>query len=286
MAVNDMTTDKDCWQVLGIAPTSDEREVKRTYAKLLKANRPEDDAEAFQALRTAFEAAMWAADELSQQPAPTVETSGPPVAEHSDSVLEAKLRPYIETLARLNEHGTCEETMQALAATLKELDLPNARQHDPQLWRMFENGMLWVCCDIAANHDEFLRAAIHLFGWIEPGNWLGEADPRTVEWLRLRLREAEALAVVDQLLDQLESGSEATATAKLAEMIDDDMLVNVDVRHLFEAELMVGLSDIEPLPVVFSRQAAALFGWHRDHRHLEEYHPEAWTLFQRKLLAV
>ncbi|PHV10627.1 J domain-containing protein [Chitinimonas sp. BJB300] len=277
-----MTTE-NCWLVLGIAPTPDEREVKRAYARLLKVNRPEDDAEGFQALRVAFEAAMWAADDLSRQPMAVTVVNDAPERKVRDLALEAKLQPCIETLARLNEQGTSEEAMQALAEVLAALDLPDAKQRDPQLWSLFEDGMLWVCCDIAANHDEFLRAAIEMFGWTEPGNWLGESDARTVEWLRLRLREADALDIVDQLLDQLELGGETAAIAKLAEMVDDDMLVNVDVRHLFEAELMVGLSEFDPVPVDFSRQATVLFGWQRDHRHLEEYNLEAWERFQQKV---
>ncbi len=43
------------WDVLGIEPTSDERAVKRAYARLLKQNRPDKDPKAFQELRDAYE---------------------------------------------------------------------------------------------------------------------------------------------------------------------------------------------------------------------------------------
>ncbi|QNM97352.1 J domain-containing protein [Chitinimonas koreensis] len=269
-----------CWHILGIAATADEREVKRAYAKLLKTTRPEDDPDAFQRLRDAFEAALWAADELRGKG----EGAEADDAERDprEVAIEAELRPRIEKLADLNEQGTAEEAMAELDALLDAYALRDPAARDPLVWQLFEDGMLWVCCDIAANHDDFLRAACTLFGWVEPGNWLAEKDPKTVEWLKLRLKEADALVSVDRLLDLSEDGSEAQAVAELEQLVESELLVNVDVRHLFEAELMVGLSEFQPMPLALARRAFELFGWRRDHRHLEEYHPDAWREFRKK----
>ena len=40
-----------CWEVLGLDAEADERTIKRQYARLLKGTRPDEDPEAFQALR-------------------------------------------------------------------------------------------------------------------------------------------------------------------------------------------------------------------------------------------
>ncbi|QIW15671.1 hypothetical protein A4G20_04660 [Pasteurellaceae bacterium RH1A] len=47
-----------CWQILGIEPTNDEREIRRAYAKKLKTTRPDEDAEGYQALREGFDEAL------------------------------------------------------------------------------------------------------------------------------------------------------------------------------------------------------------------------------------
>lgn len=46
------------WTVLGLDAASDERTVKRAYARQLKTTRPDDDADAFQRLRAAYEYAL------------------------------------------------------------------------------------------------------------------------------------------------------------------------------------------------------------------------------------
>jgi hypothetical protein len=48
------------WAVLEIDADSDERAVKRAYSRQLKSTRPDDDADAFQRLRTAYEHALLA----------------------------------------------------------------------------------------------------------------------------------------------------------------------------------------------------------------------------------
>ncbi len=68
------------WDILGIAATGDERSIKRAYATLLKSNRPEDDAEAFQRLRDAYEYALHMAARLREHADDEVEVAPQPSA--------------------------------------------------------------------------------------------------------------------------------------------------------------------------------------------------------------
>ncbi|HCB1500173.1 TPA: SEL1-like repeat protein [Klebsiella michiganensis] len=47
-----------CWEILGLEPGAESREIKRRFAQLVKVNRPEDDPQAYQRLRNAYEAAL------------------------------------------------------------------------------------------------------------------------------------------------------------------------------------------------------------------------------------
>ena len=48
----------EIWSLLELTPDADVRSVKRRYAQLLKSTRPDEDAEAFQRLRDAYEQAL------------------------------------------------------------------------------------------------------------------------------------------------------------------------------------------------------------------------------------
>ena len=60
------------WAILDMAPTHDIREIKRAYARLLKANRPDDNPDGFQRLHQAYKSALSLAE---TQPAPVATPS-------------------------------------------------------------------------------------------------------------------------------------------------------------------------------------------------------------------
>ncbi len=53
----------NCWEILGLQPGAEERDIKRRYAQLVKNCRPEDDPAAWQQLHDAYEQALRYDDE-------------------------------------------------------------------------------------------------------------------------------------------------------------------------------------------------------------------------------
>lgn len=57
-----------CWEILGLEPGDEQREIKRRFAQLVKVNRPEEDPQAYQRLRDAYEQALASTDDHRSQP--------------------------------------------------------------------------------------------------------------------------------------------------------------------------------------------------------------------------
>ena len=53
------------WEILGIEPTRDKKEITRAYREKLAVTNPEDKPEEFKELRNAYEEALKYADETS-----------------------------------------------------------------------------------------------------------------------------------------------------------------------------------------------------------------------------
>lgn len=62
----------DCWNKLDIKPTDDKRAIRKAYAVLLKVTSPEDDAQAYQSLREAYQSALSEAEYIKQDDEDTI----------------------------------------------------------------------------------------------------------------------------------------------------------------------------------------------------------------------
>lgn len=126
------------WQVLDIAPTRDEREIRRAYARALKTRQHEDDAGFFETLRQAYDQALHLSrqQDESAEEAPTDADAdgpeaGPPTdrpegdtgsrAEPATMVAEDSPGPTAEELAERALFDTLNAALETLAERLGEL---------------------------------------------------------------------------------------------------------------------------------------------------------------------
>lgn len=207
------------WALLGIEPTTDLAVIKKAYAARLKVTRPDDDAEAYQALRTAYERVQqwlkWqqqnaaeaaepggAAEEPVDRPAATVDT---PV--HPEPPAEALVRPdqLIDELVLRWRHSGEAALLHAWAEEARpELDRqPLSRQ------AAFSAAFAQWVLATPALPDDLLRALNAHFGWLDDfrtERLLGASLAHELQgMLEARLRPAHLPAVVRELAEPLQA---------------------------------------------------------------------------------
>jgi len=184
------------WRELAISPSTDEREIRRAYARRLKIVHPEDDPEGFQALRAAFEQAMnharhaaWSAQdwpedetvdqELDAAPAPvqgaadhTASVSTLDQAPQQDPVLVAEIER--DRAERVEHQRRCdalsealrqptpdnEAVLTALVAVFRSPALGALDVHDST-----EHWLGQLAAQRGPGFDVMLEPTITFFGW-------------------------------------------------------------------------------------------------------------------------
>ena len=135
------------WTLLGLDAGADTRSIKRRYAQLLKQHRPDEDAEAFQRLREAYEQALAHAaaqdqpwdDGAEQSLAPTsaplsLAQDAPLVAAATEAPAHARLEQLLEAndsldaaLQQAREQGLETDLQRHLLARCATLDEEGVR---------------------------------------------------------------------------------------------------------------------------------------------------------------
>ncbi|GKW39499.1 J domain-containing protein [Pectobacterium carotovorum] len=122
-----------CWVFLGIEETVDQMAIRRAYARLLRQHNPEDDAEAFKALRAAYEDALLQARYLvakgdaERQESPASET-----AEEAESVGTPAANAVNDDIAVMQDTmQQIEAIKQRVAATYADFQC----RIDDEVWR-------------------------------------------------------------------------------------------------------------------------------------------------------
>lgn len=94
----------NCWDVLGIEPTQDKKEIKKAYARLLKQYHPEENPEEFKQIQAAYQQCLHPDQEIEsvsfEQNKKDIKTQ--PISTKEDTIIPPPI-PKVETLFVKNE---------------------------------------------------------------------------------------------------------------------------------------------------------------------------------------
>ncbi|MFG6460403.1 hypothetical protein ACG04Q_02390 [Roseateles sp. DXS20W] len=195
------------WARLGIEPTNDLAAIKKAYALKLKTTRPDDDAEAYQALRGVYERAQqWARAQES-----THTENAPPasaaVAPMADDVLHTTAAP---------PPASASETVRQLHACWEQQGAQALMAQWPALRSLLDAQPLAAGAEWSAHFahwvaqqphlpDAFVAALNDHFGWQEDFRVERQIGPQLAEAVQqaLRERQAQPAPVSEELQQQV-----------------------------------------------------------------------------------
>src|SRR5471032_1850427 len=249
----------ECWTVLQLPDDADERSIKRSYARLLKSCRPDDDAEGFQRLREAYEQALniarWRAENEEEEAevieAPVAELTYGNLNEYSDFI---DVRPVSPAPFEPPPEQTRAQ------ALIKGLTAGNLNERWEQAQQQlcadaFQAALLRHCFDAPGERAAIAAWAVQHLEWLTP-------------WQRVAMSPWQHEALSGELLqayreaqqEQLEQKAEREFINQLKTYNQQPWLRVFDLQQQWQRIVLQLLHDTTWSVPLFER-VCQVFGW-------------------------
>ncbi|MFM0616014.1 J domain-containing protein [Paraburkholderia nemoris] len=215
------------WDVLGVAANADERTVRRAYARLLKQQRPDEDAEAFQRLRYAYESAL----QMASGGGATVAIAAVPASVPGPVSMPVPV-PNPPPEAHLREHDAFESAVQLWQHFVSQRDQLESRRSLQDLFAAIVNIQMrdeleWQALVNCLNEDTPATLRMNLsavLGWRDNAAHLRRRNAAIAtlaldrvfadeDYNSLRLRFTNAMALLEGPQPPLATGAHALLRA-------------------------------------------------------------------------
>jgi hypothetical protein len=173
-----VTPPQQVWQVLGIAPTSDQSLIRKAYAARLKETHPEEDPAGFQRLRMAYEAAIQVSKGAAR---PTAGPGASSIGTPAEMPIPALQKPSPDAAAPAPEQRALEEALAHVGRMLKgeehlepaefeaalEAVLTNPRAFHVGDWRVVESRVAQMMLESLPRSDAVASIVVRRFDWMQ-----------------------------------------------------------------------------------------------------------------------
>lgn len=248
------------WSILGLAADADTRSIKRRYAQLLKTHRPDDNAEAFQCLRQAYEQALACAEGNVHEPVATIwapaRTSQPALSSFGHDVPDNASPAFNVRLQPSRAESSDFDRAQRLLEQAASLDEALTVARDQWLEPALQLQLLQRCLKPDEQRHDSLRWAMARLNWLTP--WQADYLPlASMNILAERLFDAE---LCNWRL-QLEAGQECAVLDEVQQLLAEEWLQPFDRRGYAQQGLLALLEEGEGWSLTFFDGICQLLGW-------------------------
>lgn len=242
----------NCWVILGLRADADEREIKRSYAALLKVHRPDEELEAFQRLRGAYEQALAIARRRAEEQDEGDELDFADSAGDTSQVAELELPAVAQKIAAEQEQ---------MLASLVDLAPPTLDALAVQAkfagrLALFERCLLERCLNDSEQGYDAAQWALVRLSWLTP--WQeASLSSRQLDALANRLLSTE----LHGLRALLAEGDEQTFLTRVSALHEQAWLQPFDLRAYFNRQLVDILLAVAQWAPPFFKELCARCGW-------------------------